>query len=229
MRALDLRQKVLFPSQEGEYSLKFDAVHIQQRFRRAVETGLQDESIRIKLRPYLANPLIKDEKLIHQLNVAVSSEEERGRKLKNQTKTKPAYLSQIGEEVESPEVPTGKVSTVKKDSNPPNKRKTELQELKAEVEALTTEVKRRQGANTQPDTQPSRQERNSLSYGVGWGRRETRPRPSKCQYCLEKGEEHCNHCFKCWINCHYAIGCRLGQSPRQRSFNERWPLVRVQK
>ena len=139
MRALDLRQKILFASQEGENSLKYDAVHIQQLFRRTVETGLQDESIRIKLRPYLANPLIKDEDIIHQLNVAVSSEEERGRKLKNQTKAKPAYVSQIGEEVESPEVPTGKVSTVKKDSNPPNKMKTKLQELKAEVEALKIE------------------------------------------------------------------------------------------
>ena len=73
---------------------------IQQFFRRTVETGLQDESIRIKLRPYLANPLIEDEKLIHQLNVAVSSEEELGQKLKNQTKAKPAYVSQIGEEIE---------------------------------------------------------------------------------------------------------------------------------
>ena len=132
VRALDLRQKILFVSQEGEDSLKYDAVHIQQLFHRTVGTGLQDESIRIKVRPYLANPPIEDEELIHQLNVAVLSEEERGRKLKNQTKAKPAYVSQIGEEVESPEVPTGKVSTVKKDSNPPNKMKTELQELKAE-------------------------------------------------------------------------------------------------
>ena len=98
MRALDLRQKILFASQEGEDSLKYDAVHIQQLFRRTVKTGLQDKSIRIKLRPYLANPLIEDEELIHQLNIVVSSEEERGRKLKNQTEAKPAYVSQIGEE-----------------------------------------------------------------------------------------------------------------------------------
>ena len=163
---------------------------------------------------------MEDEELIHQLNVAVLSEEERGRKLKNQTKAKPAYVSQIGEEVESPEVPTGKVSTVKKDSNPPNKMKTELQELKAEVEALKPEVKSRPEANTQPDTRPGRQERISWSYGRGWRRRETRPRPSKCQSCLEKGEEHCNHCFKCGSNGHYAIGCRQGQSPGQRSLNE---------
>ena len=95
MRALDLRQKILFASQEGEESLKYDAVHIQQLFRRTVETRLQDKSIRIKLHPYLANPLIEDEELIHQLNIAVSCEEEWGRKLKNQTKAKPAYVSRL--------------------------------------------------------------------------------------------------------------------------------------
>ena len=79
MRTLDLRKKILFASQEGEDSLKYDAVHTQQLFRRTVETALRDECIRIKLSPYLANPLIEDEELIHQLNVAVSSEEERGR------------------------------------------------------------------------------------------------------------------------------------------------------
>lgn len=54
--------------------MKYDASHIQQLFRRTVETGLQDESIRVKFRPYLANPLVEDEELIHQLNVAVSAQ-----------------------------------------------------------------------------------------------------------------------------------------------------------
>ena len=225
MRALDLRQKILFASQEGEDSLKYDASHIQQLFRRTVETGLQDESIRVKLRPYLANPLVEDEDLIHQMNVAVSSEEERLRKLKSQTKTKPAYVTQIGQEAESPEVPSSKVPTVKKDPNQPNREKTELQELKAEVEALKTEVKSRSEANAQP----VRQGGNSWSYGRGWERREARPRPSKCQSCFEKGEERCNHCFKCGSDSHYAIGCRQGQSPGQRSLNERRLLVRDQK
>ena len=151
MRTLDLRQNILFASQEGEEdSLKYDASHIQQLFRRTVETGLQDESIRVKLRPYLANPLVEDEELIHQVNVAVSSEEERLRKLKSQTKTKLAYVTQIGQEAESREVPSSKVPTVKKDPNLPNRAKTELQELKAEVEALKTEVKSRSEANAQP-------------------------------------------------------------------------------
>ena len=91
MRALDSRQKILFASQEEDGSLKCDASHIQLLFRRTVETVLQDESIRVKLCPCLANPLVEDEELIHELNVAVFSEDERLLKLKSRTKTKPAY------------------------------------------------------------------------------------------------------------------------------------------
>lgn len=56
MRALDPRQKIFSPSQEGKDPLKYDAEHIKQLFCRTVETGLQDEGIRNKLRPYLSNP-----------------------------------------------------------------------------------------------------------------------------------------------------------------------------
>ena len=155
---------------------------------------------------------------IHQLYVAVSSEEERVGKLKSQTKAKPAYATQIGQEAaESREVPSSKVLTVKKDPNLPNRAKTELQELKAEVEALKTDVNSRSEGNAQP----RRQGGNSWSYGRGWERREAIPRPSKCQSCFEKGEERCNDCYKCGSGSHYAIGCRQGQSPGQRLLNER--------
>ena len=81
MRALDLRQKILSASQEGEDSLKYDAQHIKQLFCGTVETGIQDKGIRNKLRPYLSNPQTADKEFIHRLNVSVSAEEERGRKL----------------------------------------------------------------------------------------------------------------------------------------------------
>jgi len=54
--------------------LKYDAGHIQQLFRRTVETGLQEDSIRTKLHQFLSNPVVKDEELTHQLNVAVGAQ-----------------------------------------------------------------------------------------------------------------------------------------------------------
>ena len=72
-RDLDLWQKILSASQKREDSLKYDAEHIKYLFCRTVGTGLQDEGIWNKLRPYLNNPQVADEELIHQLNVAVSA------------------------------------------------------------------------------------------------------------------------------------------------------------
>ncbi|CAB3986325.1 Hypothetical predicted protein [Paramuricea clavata] len=86
IRALDLRQKILFASDEDTSVLKYDKEHIQKLFLRTVETGPQDESIRAKLRPYLKDINVLDEDFIQQLNAAVSSESERCRKLKSQPK-----------------------------------------------------------------------------------------------------------------------------------------------
>ena len=44
IRALELRQKILFASDEDTSVLKYDKDHIQKLFLRTVETGLQDES-----------------------------------------------------------------------------------------------------------------------------------------------------------------------------------------
>jgi len=152
MRALDLRQKILFANQEGEDPLKYDTGHVQQLFRRTVETGLQDDSIRTKLRPFLNNPVVEDEELIHELNLVVSAEEERIKKLRNQSKGKSPTVSQIGKESPGPtKVPPGKVPPPKEDPKSTNSIKSELQELKAAVEALKTEVKARSGTTPSPN------------------------------------------------------------------------------
>ena len=226
MRALDLRQKILFASQEGEDPLKYDAGHIQQLFRRTVETGLQDDSIRTKLRPFLGNPLVEDEELIHQLNVAVSAEEERIKKLKNKSKGKSPTVSQIGQESPEPaKVLPGKVLTPNEDPKSTDNTKSELQELKAVVEALKTDVRASSGATPQPEQGRG----NRWSSGRGQGRSEVRPRPPKCSKCLAKGEQRCNHCFKCGSDSHYASGCRYGELSGQQPLNGNRLLVRNQK
>ena len=53
MRALNLRQKVLFASQELESAFKYDPVLIQGVFLHVVENGLRNDNIRNKIRPVL--------------------------------------------------------------------------------------------------------------------------------------------------------------------------------
>ena len=57
IRALDTRQKILFASKEADTQLKYDPALVQGMFLHAVDTGLQDEAIRTRLRPLLQNPV----------------------------------------------------------------------------------------------------------------------------------------------------------------------------
>ena len=81
IRALDIRQEVLFASQAGSGTVKYEPSLVHYLFLHAVETGLQDEAVRNKLRPFLQKAEITDEELMEQINVAVSEESERRGKL----------------------------------------------------------------------------------------------------------------------------------------------------
>ncbi len=76
-RALELRQRVIFTSKEVDSKIQYDPRMIQNLFLHSLETGLRDESIRSKLRPFLQDPTIPDEDLIGQMNVIFSEEQER--------------------------------------------------------------------------------------------------------------------------------------------------------
>jgi hypothetical protein len=53
IRAMDLRQKILFASQEADSSLKYDPALVQSLFMHTVLTGLQSDNIKSDLQPYL--------------------------------------------------------------------------------------------------------------------------------------------------------------------------------
>ncbi|XP_051729798.1 uncharacterized protein LOC127501688 [Ctenopharyngodon idella] len=82
IRALDLRQKILFASQEDDSGLKYDPALVQNMFLHTVLTGLQNDRIQSDLQPYLSDPAVPDEVLLEKLNVAYSNESERQNKRK---------------------------------------------------------------------------------------------------------------------------------------------------
>lgn len=82
IRALDLRQKILFASQEDDSGLKYDPALVQNMFLHTVLTGLQNDRIQSDLQPYLSDPAVPDEVLLEKLNIACSNESERQNKRK---------------------------------------------------------------------------------------------------------------------------------------------------
>lgn len=56
IRALDLRQKILFAYQEFEPELKYDPKLVQNMFIQTVLTGLQNDKVKRNLQPYVELP-----------------------------------------------------------------------------------------------------------------------------------------------------------------------------
>ena len=81
IRAMNLRQQVIFASQADDSVVKYEKSLVQSLFLHVVETGMQQESIRAKLRPFLEKPGVTDEELMERVNVAVSAETERQNKM----------------------------------------------------------------------------------------------------------------------------------------------------
>ena len=80
LRALDLRQQVIFASQAADYPVKCKPYWVHSLFLHAVEPGLQDEAVRTKLRPILQKKGATDEELMEHINIA-ESEKNRAKSL----------------------------------------------------------------------------------------------------------------------------------------------------
>ena len=95
IRALTMRQKIIFASKESGDSIKYDESAVQGLFLHALETGLIDETIRAKMGPTIKNPGVADEDLIEAMNMAMSAETERINKFNFSGRTKPAKVSTL--------------------------------------------------------------------------------------------------------------------------------------
>ena len=80
LRAFNIRQKVLFASQEVESKLCYEPNLVQEMFRHSILTGLRSDTIRAERRPYLDAETL-DEVLFEKMNVFSSLEDERRQKL----------------------------------------------------------------------------------------------------------------------------------------------------
>ena len=93
LRALNLREKIIFASYEEHSKLKYDDTQGQSLFLHAIERGLISNNLRSRMRPLLKTMHVKDEDLVSELNVAVTEDAEKklkpwfGYKSKGQTCT----------------------------------------------------------------------------------------------------------------------------------------------
>lgn len=72
----------------NDKSVKYDSSLVNGLFCHVIETGLQSETLRTKMRPLLAMPNVSDEELMEKINIAASEECERENKLRSHARAK---------------------------------------------------------------------------------------------------------------------------------------------
>ena len=206
IRALTIRQKVVFTSKETDSKIKYDEGLVQGLFLQALETGLVDETIRAKMRPLLKNELVADEELIEVTSSAMAAESDRATKFNQLNQGKPSpKVSKIG--TEAPPRPPDSSSAHEKEILATLKSiQTELNTVMSEVASL--QIK----ADQKDSTTPGQSSSSTFMPGrVGpTGRRESRQGnyPRLCKKCQEENQVQCPHCFKCGGGNHTARYCR---------------------
>ena len=147
IRLLDLKQKVLFASQESDSELKYDPTLVHGMFVHSFSLGLQNENIKMEMKPHLEKKTVSDEELFEKLNVCVSNEMERSQKFGSQLTPKVNAVQEAGDR------------QTEKNSKVEQTLIKEIRELKAEVAAVKEKVRAPPPSQAQPSPtqQPMRQ------------------------------------------------------------------------
>ena len=186
IRALDLRQQVLFASQAEGGTVKYEPSLVHPLFLHAIETGLQDEAVRNKLRPFLQKGEITDEELMEQINVVVSEESEREDKL-GATYHKNARVNSL--EVDRDQAELGSQTQPKKSGSKKEMKGDRPDRLMVTLEAVQSDIAVLKEAMAFQNV--SERERVQHRYPFGNQRR------CVCQACQRANQEFCDHCFRC--------------------------------
>lgn len=133
IRALDLRQKILFASQS---SLKYDPILVQNMFLHTVLTGLQNGYIRGDLKPYLQQTDVSDELLLEKVNIACMTEAERQSKKKTTVQHRPMVHSVECTDVAAPTEKKGKMLPQENKNKHSSDLLNEIREIKSDVALL---------------------------------------------------------------------------------------------
>lgn len=203
VRALNLKQQIIFVSNATDGSIKYEPSLVQALFLHVVETGLQDESVRAKLRPLLEVASVTDEQLMERVNRIMSAEAEHQNKMGvadrkgarvNQVETASSLSNQT--QPSSGPAPKGQSSKSQKKEPKPNTLVTALEAVQSNLASLKESF----------DRVSAPMERNPTRHYASGNRSQFQR--GQCSSCMAAGVDNCDHCFKCGSTDHFARGCR---------------------
>ena len=212
VRAMSLRQQIILVSSTSDSPIKYEPSLVQSLFLHVLETGLQDEAVRAKLRPFLAKTTVSDEQLLEKINQIMSAEMERYNKMSSGGK-KGLRVNQVGtSSVSSNPAPGQPGQTPQSESAKSVKKEAKPNSLVTALEAIQSDLTSLKQAFDKAHTSSERTANER--YGSA---NQSQFRRRKCSACYSASVERCDHCFKCGSSDHFARGCRKGRG----SGNER--------
>ena len=215
LRCLDLRQKILFASQEADAYLRYDPILVQGMFLRSLETGLRDDNILAKLRPLLHKESISDEELIQQMSAISSAEAERQARIGKKNNSI-QVKSVSAEEAESKDTPQGKSYSATRGAEANILATVEAMQVK--IKALQEEISEAKKSTSKSTNQQEEIPRQDNRYRWTKGQQsETRGASRACKNCVENGKESsCRHCNYCMGENHFARDCLKRQADQRQ-------------
>ena len=215
LRCLDLRQKILFASQEADAFLRYDPILVQGMFLRSLETGLRDDNILGKLRPLLQKESISDEELIQQMSAISSAEAERQARIGKKNNSIQVKSVSV-EEAKNKETPQGKSNSATRGADANILATVEAMQVKIKtLQEQLSDVKKTTSKSTNQQEETPRQD-NRYRWTKGQ-QSETRGTSRACKNCVENGKESsCRHCNYCMGENHFARDCLKRQADQRQ-------------
>ena len=201
MAMWDLRQKVIFVTNEMDSRVRYSEDLVQDQFVRTVITGLRNDNIRNEVKAVITGDM-EVEELLEVTNRASSDEKERITRLGKHT----AKVAKIGLGVSSDDEDGEGAYSLLRDSP-----------IMAELKQIGAKMSQITASNTELQNEVADLKdqvelvRGGNKDGDGDGENKREEKKSKirfgCKSCKQKQKRNCNHCFGCGSENHVKADC----------------------
>ena len=181
----------------------------------SLETGLRDDNILAKLRPFLQKDSISDEELIRQMNVVSSAEAERQARIGKKSNAM-QVKTVVVEETKCKESSQGK------GQKPSGGEETSLyatvEAMKVQIKSLQEQLVEKRNTTRRPTSQQEEASRGeNYRRWTKEQRHETGGTYRACRNCIDNGRELlCRHCNYCMGDNNFARDCLKRQGDRRQ-------------
>lgn len=196
LRLMDLKQRILFASQEVGAEVKYELPVVQSTFLRAIKSGLTNTVMKTEMLETLKDTAdICDEDILQRLSEVQALETERQRKLGSRPKVKVNSAQENGVSTAVPvEAPTNQINHV----DAPTVREPPW---RAEIKAIQSQIASLMECSAKLHDADRRNNHDKPQNRCGG-----------CPNCRKKGfGDTCDHCFRCGSSEHYKRGCKQGR------------------